>query len=102
MVIITINIRLYILYIAVFVVPFQEEVSRTETLSPELSILFDVVYPTSVGSDTSVEIGDLSLTQGQDYHILVLAMDQSGGMRLGYRVIHRGYHPTNRRQHATG
>ena len=51
----------------------------------QLENMFDVTGPTLAGMDTVVELTGLNLSQGQDYHIVVVAMDQSGECTLSVK-----------------
>ena len=44
----------------------------------DVEYIFDVRKPTVVDLDTAVELTQLDLVQGEDYHAVVVAMDMSG------------------------
>ena len=57
----------------------QREADGSIIQNTNYSHLFDVHPLTSVNLDTSVIQGGLKLVQGETYHVLVIAVDESGG-----------------------
>ena len=57
----------------------QQDVDGSAVQNSKYSHLFDVQPLTSVNLDTSVTKSDLRLVQGETYHVIVIAVDESGG-----------------------